>query len=259
MAPTINTVQLDESTRIIRQVFDTLGADTWTKPAVPAGYKVLYHRVAVINGGRKDSGTGSNVIEGGIGGLGGGWQERFYPDDALAATVAVFVGKGANFQGTGGSTPETVSSFGSLQGVNGSNLILNLDGSAEISPNAPGHGGNGGGTMYSGSNNAVATSLGKRGGNSAVAQGGDVAPYINGLPGENAPYDPINFSGGGGGGGGGGVNGSGQGYGGGNGGNPGGGAGGVGGILTNNSFPGAAGTPGKGAVCVWSYYVAVTT
>ncbi|GAA2071751.1 hypothetical protein [Williamsia deligens] len=254
-----NTVDLEDGRRIVRWVFDgTEGDYTWTKPVADSGFVVSYHRVAVINGGRRDSGVGSSSPEGAFGGLGGGWQERFYADSELAATVAVHVGRGADYQGTSfdpSSYPETVSSFGSLSGINGSNLIVYRDGTAGLSPNAPGRGGQGGGSFRTGSSNAIVTTFGRPGESSAVARGGDVAPYIDGNSGQSAPTDPVNYSGGGGGGGGSGTGQStGTAFGGSDGGSPGGGAGGQGGILPGAQMsPGYIGKGGIGGVCVWTY------
>ncbi|WKW84820.1 hypothetical protein SEA_JAMZY_29 [Gordonia phage Jamzy] len=256
-----NTVDLENDRRIVRWIFDGAeGNFTWTKPIPATGYAIEYHRVAVINGGRRDSGVGSSSPEGAFGGLGGGWQERFYADSELGATVAVHVGRGADYQGTSfdpSSYPETQSKFGSLVGINGSNLVVYRDGTAGLSPNAPGQGGQGGGSFRTGSNNSIVTTFGRRGESSAVARGGDVAPYIDGNNGQSAPADPINYSGGGGGGGGSGKSASsGTGFGGSDGGSPGGGAGGQGGILPDSSM--GVGYVGKGApggVCVWTYMI----
>lgn len=249
---------------VTRSIYTTSG--TWTRPTVPAGFKISRIGAAAINGGDGGNGPTGQMGGGSEGGEGGGYTYKEFTDGIVPLSVNIAVGAGGN----GGGQAATgqvggISSFGTLvTGKRGVANVLTAQG-AVGSTGAPGKGGQGG--TGQAAFNAVLwlnqSSPGFRGASTALAVGGEGgAIESDGQVGGSASTDAQIYSGGGAGGGGGGCGsnpldtlGSTRPGAGGNGGAPGGGGGGAGGGMKGGAATFRAGGHGaNGAVIVWVYF-----
>jgi len=229
---------LDSGYKVSRYVDTAAGSGIWATPTIPTGWRIVFHRIGVMNGGDGGSGGNSTTRT-----RGGGYRQKDVA--TLPSTVSYIVGNGgvgAAYNGVGGNGGQT--SFGNsgdpwyLYGVPDIGVIDSPNGQL-VAANTPGGGGGG------------ANGAGQNGQSSAGAAGGrGGTPGNDGGIGADADLNQFEVYGGGGGGGGGGSQ-----YqlsNGGNGGKPGGGGGGG----CQYSSAGGAKTGGDGApgcVVVYTY------